>query len=217
MFSTDEPDYLYEIDVDDYIAGKIQVPTIRRASTTSQAARTPHNHHRLRQRAPLGPIDEEQGLPFGTEGEDEEGNKGARGNLRGNYYLDNDRFKKDALILGMERTFFAALNNAWLMVMAGIGLMSVGNNDDRATTGGIFILASGLGLATLAYTMHVARVAMVNNNKSFWLAHSVFWASVIVGITIVALSLEIYFGTTYPYLERRAAVVVFNETKDSAT
>ena len=38
-----------------------------------------------------------------------------------------------SLVLGMERTLFAALNNAWLLALGGVGLMSVGNGDRRAT------------------------------------------------------------------------------------
>ena len=112
----------------------------------------------------------------------------------------------------MERTFFAALNNAWLLVMGGIGLMSVGGGDERATNGGIFVLASGIAMAALAYTMHVSRVNMINRNKSFRLSHTVFWTSLIIGITVLALSFELYFGITYPYLERQKAVVIYNET-----
>ena len=43
-----------------------------------------------------------------------------------------------SLILGMERTLFAALNNAWLLAIGGIGLMSVGSGDERATLGGMY-------------------------------------------------------------------------------
>ena len=45
-----------------------------------------------------------------------------------------------SLIAGLERTMFAALNNAWLLVMAGVGLNMVGNNDEGATRSGIAIL-----------------------------------------------------------------------------
>merc|ERR1740136_543383 len=46
-----------------------------------------------------------------------------------------------SLILGMERTLFAALNNAWLLAIGGVGLMSVGQ--DRANYVGVVILSLG--------------------------------------------------------------------------
>ena len=36
-----------------------------------------------------------------------------------------------SLILSLERTLFSCLNNAYLIVFVGIGLMMVGSNDDR--------------------------------------------------------------------------------------
>ena len=69
-------------------------------------------------------------------------------------------------------------------------------------------MASGLGMAVFAYTMHCYRIAKLHSNQSFRLSHSVVWVSGIIGITVIALSLELYFGTTYPYLQRAAAVVI---------
>ena len=44
-----------------------------------------------------------------------------------------------SLVAGLERTLFAALNNAWLLVMAGIGLNMVAK-DENAKRSGVFIL-----------------------------------------------------------------------------
>ena len=45
-----------------------------------------------------------------------------------------------SLVTGLERTFFAALNNVSLIVLTGVGLMMVGNGDKTATGSGISML-----------------------------------------------------------------------------
>ena len=97
----------------------------------------------------------------------------------------------------MERTLFAALNNAWLLALGGIGLMSVGHGDQHATRGGIVILVGGILSAMIAYWMHFLR-----------LKHSSLWAMMIALMTVVALSIEVYFGIVYPYLNREKAVTI---------
>ena len=66
------------------------------------------------------------------------------------------------LILGLERTLFAALNNAWLLAIGGIGLMSVGSDDNRANNAGIIILCGGIISSLIAYGMHFLRVWQVS-------------------------------------------------------
>ena len=117
-------------------------------------------------------------------------------------------YGQDALIAGMERTFFAALNSAWLMVFAGVGLMSVGHNDDRAVQAGTFVFVAGLLTALLACVMHVWRIAQIKLGIAFPLGHSALWAVVVSGLAFTALCLELYFALTYPYLKRSQSVVL---------
>jgi hypothetical protein len=119
--------------------------------------------------------------------------------------------KKDetaSLILGAERTLFAALNNAWLLAIGGIGLMSVGNDDARATNGGALILSLAIASTSIAYGMHVWRVNQMKNNKPFQLSHTIIWSSVIAALTLATLVLELYFGVMHPYLDREKTVVI---------
>ena len=119
--------------------------------------------------------------------------------------------KKDetaSLILGAERTLFAALNNAWLLAIGGIGLMSVGNDDARATNGGALILSLAIASTSIAYGMHVWRVNQMKNNKPFQLSHTIVWSSVIAALTLATLVLELYFGVMHPYLDREKTVVI---------
>jgi len=46
---------------------------------------------------------------------------------------------KESLILGAERTFFAAMNNAWLIVFGGIGLLTVSQNNKTANNTGRYV------------------------------------------------------------------------------
>ncbi len=120
-----------------------------------------------------------------------------------------------SLILGMERTLFGALNNAWLLSVGGIGLMSVGSGDNRATRGGIAILIGGILAACAALFMHNWRVVQLRNNTPFKRIHTVIWASLVVGFTIICLIMELYFGVLYPYLNREAAVTIAGLTDDT--
>lgn len=113
-----------------------------------------------------------------------------------------------SVVLSLERTLFAALNNAWLLVLGGIGLMSVGHGDQRATHGGIAILVGGIVSAVMAYSMHIFRVVQLKKNITFSYNHSVFWASVITLMTVVCLLLELKFGVMYPYLQREITVTI---------
>jgi hypothetical protein len=76
--------------------------------------------------------------------------------------FDGDGGLDFTLILGLERTLFAALNNAWLLAIGGIGLMSVGSDDNRATNAGIIILCGGITSSLIAYGMHFLRVWQVS-------------------------------------------------------
>ena len=123
----------------------------------------------------------------------------------------NDRLAQPSLVLGMERTLFAALNNAWLLSIGGIGLMSVGNDDNRATRGGVFILFARIMCAAMAYMMHIWRISQLRASKQFDFSHTIYWSSTIAALTIVTLSLELYFGILHPYLDREKAVTIANQ------
>eukprot|EP00584_Thalassiosira_punctigera_P007361 CAMPEP_0172541612 /NCGR_PEP_ID=MMETSP1067-20121228/12388_1 /TAXON_ID=265564 ORGANISM="Thalassiosira punctigera, Strain Tpunct2005C2" /NCGR_SAMPLE_ID=MMETSP1067 /ASSEMBLY_ACC=CAM_ASM_000444 /LENGTH=237 /DNA_ID=CAMNT_0013327681 /DNA_START=84 /DNA_END=796 /DNA_ORIENTATION=- len=62
---------------------------------------------------------------------------------RGASTASDDGHPDLSLILALERTFFAALNNAWLLAIGGIGLMSVGEDTKGAIYAGVAILAGG--------------------------------------------------------------------------
>mmetsp|Transcript_11927 Transcript_11927/g.17402 ORF Transcript_11927/g.17402 Transcript_11927/m.17402 type:complete len:213 (+) Transcript_11927:63-701(+) len=112
-----------------------------------------------------------------------------------------------SLILGMERTLFAALNNAWLLAIGGVGLMSVGD-DETATQGGIVILIVSILSASIAYAMHFFRVYQVKQQKPFRYYHTLVWAGMISVMTLVTLALELHFGILKPYLLREKSVSI---------
>ena len=112
------------------------------------------------------------------------------------------------LVLGMERTLFAALNNSWLLALGGIGLMSVGSGDQRATESGIFILIGGIVSAFAAIMMHFIRLYQIRNNRPCQHKQTILWSSIIAIMTIITFGLELYFGMLYPYLDREKAVTI---------
>jgi hypothetical protein len=113
-----------------------------------------------------------------------------------------------SLILSMERTLFAALNNAWLLALGGIGLMAIGDSDQRAVKTGVGILGLSVFTAVFACGMHNWRVYQRTKGQSFQYWHTVFWGSIISLLVLLTLSLEIYNGILHPYLQRAASVTL---------
>ena len=138
-----------------------------------------------------------------------------RGSLRTIWPTDTTDLKDETegsldlpLILGMERTLFAALNNAWLLSLGGIGLMSVGSGDTRATHAGVVIMLGGVVNAFSAFGMHFLRVQQLKHNRPCKYSHTLVWTAMVVMMSIIALILELYFGVLYPYLNREKAVTI---------
>lgn len=110
------------------------------------------------------------------------------------------------LSIGMERTYFAAFNNAWIMAIAGIGLMSVGTNE--ASTGcGAIIISASIVFCIAAFFMHRKR-AHVFLKKDSGRTETILWMGMITFVSLVALILELVFGIMYPYLDRSKAVSI---------
>mmetsp|Transcript_20796 Transcript_20796/g.27597 ORF Transcript_20796/g.27597 Transcript_20796/m.27597 type:complete len:192 (+) Transcript_20796:154-729(+) len=121
-----------------------------------------------------------------------------------------------SLILGAERTLFAALNNSWLLAIAGIGLMSVGSNDNRATHGGVCVLSLGITSAIVAHGMHIRRCKQIRFTEGLLpFSESMIWSTVIAAWAVVALGMELYFGILHPYLDREKAVTIVGNTTNN--
>lgn len=122
-----------------------------------------------------------------------------------------------SIVLSLERTLFAALNNAWLLAIGGVGLMSVGHGDQNAKNAGIAILVGGIVSALMAFGMHMFRVVQLRKNMSFCYSQSLFWASIIALMTLVTLLLELNFGVMYPYLQREKTVTIAGDYSSNNT
>ena len=114
------------------------------------------------------------------------------------------------LILSLERTLFAALNNAWLLAMGGAGLMSVGHNDPTPLIGGIVLVVMAIFVVTSALLIHGSRVYRIKTGRSFQYSQSLLWVAFIGITTLVTMSFTLYYGIVYPFLQRTAAVEVKN-------
>eukprot|EP00957_Ditylum_brightwellii_P190483 14499519-Ditylum_brightwellii.AAC.1 len=94
--------------------------------------------------------------------------------------------------------------------------MSVGNNDNRATHGGVCVLSLGITSAIVAHGMHIRRCKQIRFNEGLLpFSESIIWSSVIAAWTVVALGMELYFGILHPYLEREKAVTIAGTTGNS--
>jgi hypothetical protein len=110
------------------------------------------------------------------------------------------------LALSMERTLFSALNNAWLLTLGGVGLMSVGVG--AATRIGAVVIAGGIVCALTAFITHWMRFRSLLQSTSFRPNSSLVFVSLFFLLTIATLVLELYYGIQYPYLERAQEVAM---------
>lgn len=111
-----------------------------------------------------------------------------------------------SMILALERTLFAALNNAWLLAIGGVGLMAIGDQDKTANQTGVAILSLSIVTAFYAFVVHNLRVQQLRRGDNFSYIHSVLWGSIIAVFTLLTLGLELYNGILHPYLKRAATV-----------
>jgi hypothetical protein len=112
------------------------------------------------------------------------------------------------LILALERTFFSSLNNAWLLAFGGVGLLCVGKNE-VAIHGGVIMITGSLMLIMLSTMFHFNRARQIENGiDTNWFAQTKVWAAITCGLTLVVLSMEIYFALKFPYLDRTWSVKV---------
>jgi uncharacterized membrane protein YidH (DUF202 family) len=119
-------------------------------------------------------------------------------------------FKHESVMLSLERTFFAAMNNAWLVAMGGIGLMAVPQNDPYSEQIGIAIICVALGYVFLAGTMHAIRLRQLRNGQPFPHTQSLLF-TILIGVLVVATVIfQLYYGILYPFLQRAAAVTITN-------
>jgi len=125
---------------------------------------------------------------------------------RGASTASDDGHPDLSLILALERTFFAALNNAWLLAIGGIGLMSVGEDTKGAIYAGVAILAGGILSALVAVGFHLFRIRRLTRGEECRYMHSVVWVASISSMTVCALVLELHFGLLFPYLDRERSV-----------
>ena len=118
--------------------------------------------------------------------------------------------KHEAVLLSLERTFFAALNTAWLIAMGGIGLLSVGDEEEHSIPIGITVFGVSMACCIVALVMHAIRLHQMQTGQSFPHAQSMIWATVICILLFSTLAFQLYFGILYPFLQRTASVKVAN-------
>lgn len=116
-----------------------------------------------------------------------------------------------SLILSMERTLYAALNQAWLLVMCGIGFMSIGDANDKIPDYlGFFVILAALTYAIGSYLVHIFRLRAFAHGQALTGVVTVLWTGLLVGVVTFALLCELKYSLQYPYLSRAKAVELLN-------
>lgn len=112
-----------------------------------------------------------------------------------------------SLILSMERTVYASLNQAWMLVGCGVGFMSIGaSNDSVPDHLGFLIILFALVFAVGSYLVHVLRLRAFARGDPLTGMVTVVWVGLLVAVIFITLLLELYYAVTYPYLTRAKAV-----------
>lgn len=116
-----------------------------------------------------------------------------------------------SLVLTMERTLYAALNQAWLVVISGVGFMSIGARGDNFPNFlGFMLILAGALFAVGSYIVHVRRLRAFTRNEPIGSLTSVLFTGTLVGTIFVSLMFELYYSVLYPFLDRAAAVSITN-------
>jgi len=110
------------------------------------------------------------------------------------------------MILALERTLFAALNNSWLLAIGGVGLMTIGDEDKKAKHSGMVILCLSMFTALYAFVVHNLRVQQLRRGDDFSYSQTQLWGIILAMFTLLTLGLELYNGILHPYLKRAATV-----------
>lgn len=113
-----------------------------------------------------------------------------------------------SLVMGMERTLFSAFNQSILLMMSGIGFMSVDEMAEEPTQFGTFLIIAGLVYALFSFGMHVWRLNRLKAGRGLYEHDSLIWTATLTTFIFLALAFEIYYGFRFPYLKRSKAVEV---------
>lgn len=122
-----------------------------------------------------------------------------------------------SMVLSMERTLFSSLNMAMIVMMGGVGLMSVGQVGDTIPDNiGIFLISGSIAYVAASWAVHVWRMDRLSKGRGLAKHDSVLWTGSLVLLLIIAVVCELHFGVKYPFLERSKAVTIETPAEASA-
>ncbi|AUF82569.1 hypothetical protein TetV_487 [Tetraselmis virus 1] len=115
-----------------------------------------------------------------------------------------------ALLFGMERTLFSALNVGLIMHLFGVGMWMADINDTTIhVLGGCMIAASAIVVA-FSYALYFVRFKQWKEHNPQSGYASVYWTGLICLLLFITLIVEIVYAIVYPYLNRSIPVTVEN-------
>jgi hypothetical protein len=98
---------------------------------------------------------------------------------------------------------------ALTQVMVGIGLMSVGADNDKLPDDlGLVIMCGGLLFAVGSWVMHIQRMHAFSKGNAISMNASVLYTGSLIFLLAVGLILELHYSQLYPYLKRGKAVTI---------
>ena len=112
-----------------------------------------------------------------------------------------------SLLLGMERTLFASLNMAWIVMFVGMGLMMVGAEHETLPDQlGSVTLCCGIVFSFASWCHHAWRIRTLNKGKGLGHRGSLVWTLCLTLLVCTSICFEVYYALRYPYLKRSKVV-----------
>lgn len=115
-----------------------------------------------------------------------------------------------SLVLGAERTLYAAQQMGWNVIFVGIGLMMVTEADEVPNMAGMASIVGGIAFIFASWLIHLKRLRDFSVHRHVSLVMSGTWTFVCAFLFTIAVGIELYFAVIYPYLMRTKQVEINN-------
>jgi len=126
--------------------------------------------------------------------------------------LEAGRLGIDAsLLFGMERTLYSGMQLGLQVIIFGIGLMMVGVKHSKSEELlGLITAFGGLLFVAGCWVTHCMRTWLLTHDRQVTARWSIISSTTITIMLLFVISVELYYGWAYPYLERSFPVDVNN-------
>ena len=115
-----------------------------------------------------------------------------------------------ALVFGLERTFFAAMNQVWQMTILATTFFAIRrfNFDIVPYSLGTSLFIFAMLYAGASYWLFYRRLHQLSTLQRIQPHESLIWLGILILAVFIFLAMALYYDYRYPVLDRAATVVV---------